>query len=205
MAIPMARLVPRVAVLATVAYCIWPSVPALIAEPESKPPAKVPELAISLLSPVLESASTRNPFARVVRATKHPTGTVAKAAPTVTHKVVNPLNGLRLDATCIMGDRRLAVINGRMYATHDVMAAPKPATYSLTILDVLPYKVLLDCEGQTVALAYSDTAARAAAPANPKTNAAPSHTTGPGVKKSLFPFLGTQAGTTDSQTKSTGK
>ena len=70
-----------------------------------------------------------------------------------------------------MGDQRLAVINGRLYAPRDTLSAGKPvanksannkpapdkaAAAPYQVVDVLPYKVLLACDGQILELGYSN-------------------------------------------------
>jgi hypothetical protein len=179
MAISTAKLVPRAIALAAVGYCIWPSLNALVVEPESKPPAKLPEVAALLASPALPPCPTRNPFARRTpakpalpggsspataraatkgEATKHVNSAAANAAA----KAVDALSGLKLEATCIVGNQRMAVINGRLYAAPAMLPASGKATPTLKVVGVLPYKVLFECEGKTLELTYSNTVSRAA-------------------------------------------
>jgi hypothetical protein len=127
------------------------------------PPATLPEVAKSALSPTF-SPPTRNPFSPkdVVLAkngsqTGSPGGRRGADKPSDAARqkdgtVANPLGGLTLDATYLVGKSRLAIINGRVYGVNERLPASK-----LTILDVLPYKVLLECEGKVLALAYADT------------------------------------------------
>ena len=74
---------------------------------------------------------------------------------------MDPLGGLRLEATSTLGRQRLAVINGQMYALHDRLAGDS-STPPYRIVGVLSHMVLLEREGKTVELTYSDAASRAA-------------------------------------------
>ena len=67
------------------------------------------------------------------------------------------LKELTLDATCIGGERQLAVINNQMYALHQMLSEPNPAAPPCKIVDVRPYEVLLECQGKTLTLKYSTT------------------------------------------------
>ena len=161
--------------LAFVGYCVWPSVSELTSDPPPpKPPAKVPELAAALFSPTMPPRPTKNPWggkdAASLAAAKEaakaadktaeaPAGSAAAKTP---DKPVDPLDGLKLDATCILGDQRLAVINGQLYAPQETLSAGNSSTPPFKIVSVLPYKVLLEREGKTVELTYSDVVSRPA-------------------------------------------
>jgi hypothetical protein len=186
MVISISKLAPRATVLAVVGYCVWPSLSYMTSQPETKPPGKLPELAAALLSPKMPSCPTRDPFgsksaaqlsarrgastAAVKLATKEDrakssTPLVGKpaeklAAADTSEQPVDPLNGLTLDATCIVGRRRAAVINGRLYAPEELLSASSPSTPPYKIVDVFPYKVLLEREGKTLELTYSNVASR---------------------------------------------
>ena len=102
----------------------------------------MPELATALLSPKLPPLPKRDPFGLAARAQRLSAKLVAKPgrgsnghgsranpagkinAPV---KAVDPLSGLSLSGTCIVGDQRLAVINGRLYAPKDKLIVDKPA------------------------------------------------------------------------------
>jgi len=156
-----------------VAYCVWPSLSEMASAPRLTPPKKVPELAAALFSPAMPPCPTRNPFewtdAALLAAAKQSPKAVGKTAAQaatlgtakVADKPVDPLGGLRLEATSILGDRRLAVINGQLYALHDRLAG-NASTPPYRIVGVLSYKVLLEREGKTVELTYSETASRPA-------------------------------------------
>lgn len=75
---------------------------------------------------------------------------------------------MTLEATCIVNDRRLAVINGRLYAPDDKISVPEVSAAPCKIVNVLPYKVLLKCGEKKVELSFPNTSA--------KSNAAPRRT-----------------------------
>ncbi|MCE5268193.1 MAG: hypothetical protein LLG00_09945 [Planctomycetaceae bacterium] len=182
------RWVPRAAALAVAGIVAWPSLSALFLESETKQ-AKPPEAAIAAASPPAASPPKRDPFdngERIDRpAGRNYGGKDARngvdiagvlgrlgkgaAAQGAAGVPVSPLSGLHLEATCIMGDRRLALINGRLYAPQETItaAAAQPgadaelaklgyAPPPSKVVDVLPYKVLLSCQGKTMELTYSD-------------------------------------------------
>ena len=177
MVIPVGKLAPSAAALVFVADCVWPSLSELASAPRPTPPKKVPELAAALFSPAMPPCPTRNPFewtdaALLAAAKESPKAarkTAVQAAALGTAKTpdkpVDPLGGLKLDATSILGVQRLAVINGQLYALHDRLAG-NSATPPYRIVGVLSYKVLLEREGKTVELTYSDGASRSASSAH---------------------------------------
>lgn len=179
MAISAGKLAPSAVILAFVGYCVWPSLSEMMSDPPPpKAPAKVPELAASLLSPTMAPVPTRNPWggmdAASLTAAKAAAKEAAKmeaaktadktagalagsAAATTPNEPVDPLAGLKLDATCILGNQRMAMINGQMCALHERLSAGNSPT-SPKVVGVFPYKVLLEYGGKTVELKYSDTA-----------------------------------------------
>jgi hypothetical protein len=184
MVISVEKVAPRVIALAAVAYCVWPSLTALMSEPESKRPQKLPELAASLLSPKMPPQPTRDPFGFKVAAAPAKSSTAgagaAKNAPAKQaiaakppERPVDPLKGLTLEATSIVGNRRMAVINGRSYTAQETLRTPDPTSPRLKIVNVLPYKVLLEREGKPLELTYSDLVSHSATPPNTDGNAKP--------------------------------
>jgi len=173
MVLSVGKLAPSAVVLAFVGYCVWPSVLELAsASQPPKPPPKLAELAGALFSPVMPPCPTKNPWGggnlaslaaakQSAKAADNPVGAPANSTGSkTTGKPVDPLSGLTLDATCILGDRRLAVINGRSYAAHEMLSTSNPATPGFTIASVLPYSVLLERDGKTVELTYSNATTR---------------------------------------------
>jgi hypothetical protein len=148
---------------ATVGYCVWPAISALTSTPESKPPAKVPEIAGAMLSPQPSSPPVRNPFLSrdeqelAEQETGHRLGQETAGKPGVPKRASDPFSGLKLSATCIAGNAPLAIINGRIYGVKDAIQASDGSPTPVTVADVFPYKVVLECEGKTFELAYSNT------------------------------------------------
>jgi hypothetical protein len=169
MTVSVEKLAPRLIALAVVGYSIWPSIMAFVSEPENKPVAKPPELEALLLSPKMTPEPKRDPFhvsEMVASSTKSQAGVAGKKATGVAGTKTlgaprNPLDGLRLDGTCVAGSQRLAVINGRLYAVRDALPATGAAA-ALKVVQVLPHKVLLQRNGETLELRYSSAAAREA-------------------------------------------
>jgi len=176
MTISVGKMAPRVIVLAAVAYCAWPSVSELTSESTPPPAKKVADLPAALFSPAMPPCPARNPFggkdaAALAAATRSPaaageTGArpkpAASAAAKLPDKPLDPLGGLKLDATCILGDQRLAMINGQLYASREKLPAGNAAP-PFRIVSVLPYKVLLERDGKTLELTYANVASRPAA------------------------------------------
>jgi hypothetical protein len=177
MTISIQTLVPRAVALAAIGYCAWPSVSALMEEPENKPVVQMPALDGSLLKPKMPPRPVRNPFAvklpdlppsqhsASAAAARGKTGKTAGAAANAARQKtdaavqppppINPLAGLKLEATCIAGDRRIAVVNGRQYSVQDLLRSASPAGPPLKIVNVLPHQILLQYEGKTLALRYT--------------------------------------------------
>ena len=176
MAISADKVAPLAVVLAFVGYCIWPSVPELLSDPpKAKPPEKIEEIPAELFSPKMPPAPTRNPWGGMDAATLASKKTdeekrsseladniaqsLADTAPEEpTIQPLDLLKGLTLDATCIGGDQRLAVINNHMYAMNQMLLEPNLQAPLCKIVDVRPYEVLLECQGKTLALEYSSAA-----------------------------------------------
>jgi hypothetical protein len=142
MAISVGKLLPRATVLAAVAYGVWPTVSETLWPPAPSASESVPELASSLFSPKLPPPPTRDPFtgkliterrptvATKPNLTKKPAGRTAQEAARLARLATDAklagavasararetLRGFTLQATSIMGDQRMAVINGRLYA-----------------------------------------------------------------------------------------
>ncbi len=164
MEISAGKWAPRVIAVAVAGYCVWPSVTALVSQPKAKPPEKLPELAAALLAPAAPPAPKRDPFEQGAAELFHRQAAqpFAAAARRPSGADGGPLSGVALEATCIAGDRRLALIDGRLYAPRETLSTSNPSAPPYKIVDVFPYKVLLESEGKTVELKYSDVAVRPA-------------------------------------------
>jgi hypothetical protein len=114
------------------------------------------------------SAATKGP-AGMTAAAKGPAGKTATAGTAaVAAKSPPPTAGLTLEATCIAGDQRMAVINGRLYRAQEMLAASNAAAPAYRLIDVSPHKVLLEYQGKRVELSYSDSASRPAGSGRPE-------------------------------------
>jgi hypothetical protein len=192
MAISVNTLAPRVIALAAVGYCVWPSLMEFMSDVPNKPPVKPAALEATLLRPKMTPEPVRDLF-RVKVATKEDSpskvpegGGAAGPNPTVAAIGVistKPLDGLTLDATCIVGAQRMAVINGRLYSVKEILSASNTTTAPLKIIDVLPHKVLLEGDGKTLELVYSNVTSSVAAMEDSVVRGGPDGiTTGPAAK-----------------------
>lgn len=167
------KLAPQVIVLIVALYWSWPFL-----QPAPKPepaPAKDPKAAVAMtftpavLSPTFPPLPERNPFefpgaARPKVAKSNKPGskaTVDKAA------VEAKGTSLVLGATCIIGDRRLAYINGRVYKEKEAIQGQGEDAAGWVVTDIYPHKVLLSYQGMPLQLNYTNgpTAARDTKPA----------------------------------------
>ncbi len=166
------KLASRAIALAVVGYCIWPSISQFAAEQKAASPQNKSELAAALLRPVIAPPPTRDPFESSGTAPRalgkrgmggegDPAGQTAGRG-TAAGQNAGPFAGLTLEGTCIVGDRRLAIINGNLYAPRETLAERGAAPAPCKVLGVFPYKVVLECQGKTVELSYSDVASGAA-------------------------------------------
>jgi hypothetical protein len=172
MAISANKVAPSAVVLAFVGYCIWPSVAGMISEPpRPKPAEKLPPLAASLFTMTLSPPPTRNPWGGkdVETLAKIKKAKEAKIAEDISSKMnsdakevkptiqpIDLLRSLTLDATCIGGGQRLAIINDRMYGLQELLRETDPGSPPCKIIDVSPYEVLLECQGKTLQLRYAN-------------------------------------------------
>lgn len=168
MNLTVAKVAPSAVVLAFVGYCMWPSLAELASDPQPKPREKVPELAAALFSPAMSECPTQNPFggsdaaslaaqAEPGKASGKGPGAAADSGKAAKADRSAGSDALTLNATCILGDQRLAVINGELYAPQQTLST---GVASYKVLSVSSHKVLLERGGKTVELTYADVAAR---------------------------------------------
>jgi hypothetical protein len=188
MTIDVARVMPTGLVVTVIGYCVWPYLFGS-AQPSGPPPAaKPPEISVAMLAPVVLPLPKRDPFhetaataARPKRTTPAPlAGVNAKgrsAPPRGTSavgsgsgrgtkpppKVADPLHGLALEATCLSGPERLAIISGRIYRQRETVQSPVADAPACVLAQVFSDRVLLNAQGKTLELKYSNTAGSAAA------------------------------------------
>ena len=134
---------------------------------ETKAAAASAEFSAAALAPTFPKPPTRNPFGGPLR------DLVVAAQPGKTGKKIDDLfaktigkkgnigkvDGMVLNATCVVGDQEMAMIDGHLYAEQDLIPAPAGGGPQYKILSVLPYKVLLERGGRTLELTYSNAAA----------------------------------------------
>jgi len=161
MELALDKLAPRAIALAVVGYCVWPSLAAFQAQPETKPPEKPPEVAAALLKPAVAPFPKRDPFVMTNSRPEKKSSLAASGKNAAL--LVDPLSHLTLEATCLMGGKRLAMINGHLYACREKSPEGDASTPPFTLVSVLPYKVLLECGGKSLELMYSNVASSNAA------------------------------------------
>jgi hypothetical protein len=91
---------------------------------------------------------------------------------------------LVLNATCIMGDKRLAIINGRTYRPNDTLVSSNTKAPPCVITDILPNKVLLECQGKRFQLCYVDSLTSPPG-ASPPTRSSPTQSPPPDLPPGL--------------------
>jgi hypothetical protein len=167
MAVSLNNVVPRAIVVAAVGYCVYPSLMGLFTERRLPPAVPVPEFSTALLTPEVAAAPERNPFftkeeeLAFAKATASKTGqeTAKKNAKRDTQQnvaAVDPMAGLRLESTFLIGNLKLAMINGRSYGVNEVVAASNPGGAKAVVVDIQPHRVLLMCNGKSYELQYLD-------------------------------------------------
>ena len=154
------KLVHMGAVAALAGYCYWceqaeTSVRVAVGEKHNDSLKK-------LLSPTIEPAPQRNPFEAAGRpqtAQRSPAQLAGAEADTPS----DPSAAFLLGATIIHGQRRLALINGRLYGEGDSLTNGVSEDQPYTVASIYTDKVLLDRGGQSLWLGYSAASPRAKA------------------------------------------
>ena len=128
-----------------------------------------------MLSPKFRPLPKHNPFAPLDREEK--TGALARSGKpgkpgkgqhgTTRAADVRDL-GLVLNATCIIGRQRMAIINGHVYKEKDTIPQPGDETPTCFITAIFPHEVLLSCHGEAVQLGYLNIASKPANQKNPQ-------------------------------------
>jgi hypothetical protein len=169
---------PTAVVVVAVSYCAWPYVfPS--ADGGGKPAAAMPEISPAQLSPVILPPPARDPFRPVGESLARPAqrkkavpagmagggsgpggsaSHAASAASAAGGKPADPLGGLALGGTSILADRRLAVINGRIYAEREPLSSKDPSAPPCVVARIERDRVLLECAGRTATLRYANVA-----------------------------------------------
>jgi hypothetical protein len=162
---------PTAIVAGAFGYLCWPYANDPAAKPEATGVAKAKESLASLLSPPAASDPDRDPFNSQVlpqsanfAAAQGPASTDVKsqeakatAAPPRAGETViaTTLADLALQGTHIQGSRRLAVINGSVYAEGDEITTSGMMSGPYKVVRVFAHRVEVLCDGQAVELTYS--------------------------------------------------
>jgi hypothetical protein len=169
------RLAPQAILMAFAIYWIWPSLmqPAASSAPaasKDKKGSAALDFSAALLSPTFPPAPNRDPFdfpnaKRAAKKGKSRTKDIAKLKGGASAFADANDSGLVLGATCIVGQQRLALINGEVYKEKDTIkgkvSGDEPVSWVIT--DILPHKVLLLHQGTPLQLGYTNGAAKPAA------------------------------------------
>jgi hypothetical protein len=164
------KMMPIWIVMGVLGYLCWPYMDGPVAKQDMTNPAKTIEALAALLSPPTAPAPDRDPFnsqtptASARLATGPDTKKTASTAQGATQAaaprratetvVASTLGDLSLQGTHIWGKRRLAVINGSVYAEGEEIKASGAMTGSYKVDRVFAHKVQVQCDGQTVELTY---------------------------------------------------
>lgn len=182
MSVQLGKVTPIGLLVGVVAYCCWPYLAAPAAG-AADGAGKLPEVTAAMLTPVPAPAAKRDPFrpadgAGMAVTARQPAPTmtpVAKRADPVPDKAP-PRSRLRLNATYLHGGRRLALIDGSVYAEGETLKPASPAAVPLVVERIEAHQVVLRGLGQPLELRYADqpsaagplAQARAAAPGKAK-------------------------------------
>jgi hypothetical protein len=172
----VAKILPHAIVLIVAVYWAWPALTtpapkAVQASPDSPKASSKPGFSAAVLSPTFPPPSQRDPF---LRAGEHRMAKKKAAKPGAKAEIGKAMNfkdfGLTLSATCIVGNKRLALINGRLYKEKEAVekSPGEPTTYVITSIE--PHRVIVSWNGRPFQLSYSDTAAKKATDAAPNSD-----------------------------------
>jgi hypothetical protein len=167
------KLMPQAIVLAIALFLCWPSLQQAFfppAPPKSAKKEVAPEgFSAASLSPKFPPVPKRNPFelpgtTRIVK--KKAKGSSGSISQDITDKAIADAkdSGLTLNATMIVGQRRLAMINGHVYREKEVISPEgrPPDSPTWVVTSIFPHKVLLSYQGTPLQLSYTNGAAAAA-------------------------------------------
>ena len=156
----LGKVTPIALLLGMVGYCCWPYLAGLGIGTAAEGRGKLPEVTAAMLRPALGAPAARDPFAlpqaaRAAVTAKPLAGPAVKAADTGAD-TAKLLGRLALHATYIHGQRRVAVINGEVYAEGEPLRADGATAAPFVVGSICPHKVLLRHLDETVELCYSD-------------------------------------------------
>jgi hypothetical protein len=162
----VAKLMPQAIVLIVAVYWGWSALttPAPKAVETSLDPKKASsrqEFSAAVLSPTFPPPSKRDPFLLPGQQRMAKKKVVRPGAKAEIGKTMNFRDfGLTLSATSIVGDRRLALINGRIYKEKESVEKTPGESTGCVVTRIEPYHVSVTWNGQPHQLTYSDAAAK---------------------------------------------
>lgn len=164
----IAKIMPMATVVALVSWWCWPYLEGPDTVAASRPKDELPRITDPLLSPDVEPTAPRDPF-RPVHQEKTdslereplPTPPPAQPKPPAEDQIRETLSGLVLGATYIQGDRRAALIDGRVYRQGEPLELSTPTPEPCVVAGIFPDKVLILHRGRTVEVTYPDPASSA--------------------------------------------
>jgi hypothetical protein len=173
MSATLSKMAPTAIVFTLVVWCCWPYLEGPRQETEGQQ-ADLPRIGSSLLSPTVEPAPDRNPFQPLHAnqpdppVSEKPVARPPEQPPAPAKQDSTDIfQGLVLRAIYIQGDRRVALINDRVYAQgeslvisadsqgHGTRPADGRVTDPCVVANISADKVLLLCRGRTVELKYA--------------------------------------------------
>ena len=154
------KMTPTAIVAAMVTWCCW----SYLSEPgsglNSQKHADLPRVTNALLTPAIKPGSSRDPFrpAETTAAdSAKPQGRFRSASSEkgsdTEANTTDVVSSLVLDATYVQGDRRMALISGRVYTPGKRLAETGPGALYV-VKEVLPDRVLIQSRSRTGELTY---------------------------------------------------
>lgn len=163
MSTAIGNLLPSAVVAAVVAWCCYPYLDEPGSDAGFQQEAGPPQIVGALLSPVIESASDRDPFKPrgengTDSAGNEQPGIAALAGKSPPRKedAFDVSSNLMLAATYIQGNRRVALINGQVCEPGDTLRISGPITEPCTVTRIFADTVVLLHRNQIVELKYRD-------------------------------------------------
>ena len=178
MAISILKVAPTAVVVVVSGVCTWPYVWAPDDGSGGPKPAEPPGLSAALLEPAVGADFERNPFQETAgvrlalarsafarlkgrladtlkrRKPEVPAEEPEAARRPVERLGVDPAANLVLNATYIQGQKRLAMINGRVYSQGEMLKGIESATGRWKLSEVRPHSVVIDVRGKLMELSY---------------------------------------------------
>ena len=168
MSTTIGKLAPIAIVAAVVAWCCYPYLDKPASEASLQQEGNLPRIIRSLLSPIIEPASDRDPFKpREERNTdstqsEQPATAATAETPSLSKEdILEILSNLVLDATFIQGNRRMALINGRVCEQGEPLAISGSITEPCIVTQISAHSVLIQYGDRTVELKYRNAVASA--------------------------------------------